>query len=433
MSGFEDRLRADLRDAVAVVDATAPPVEPVLLEAAARRQQRTARTVSVLTSTVLLVLTAAVAARAVGDGGWITDSPERRPAELVTGYVTTTTPRPATSVVAPPATSTTTTAAATAVPLAQRVPTGIWIVGLDGSGLRRIGDVGRFSWSPDGSMVAIATDRIWILSATDGHAVSTIESGPSPTHVRCLDWSAKGTLAWVDGEGAVRYAAAASDKRGAVVATGVPAAADAYYDDQCRWSPDGSAFATPGAHGFSLFDERGVRIEVATDDRVASTGAAKWSPDGRSLAATVAGADGTVRQVAVLSGDRWSDLDVVPESDAAVRVVWSADGRKLLMREGYKTSSFDPVTGTTSVEVTAVHPGLAALPGGDFLTVGGGASVQFLSATWAPRGVLLTAEAHPDRCEGAFFAHLRLSPSGRAVAVEAQAQGGVRCDKARAL
>jgi WD40 repeat protein len=307
------------------------------------------------------------------------------------------------------------------------VPQGLWLVGLDGSRLRRIADVGRYSWSPDGTQVAVATDRIWILSAEDGHALSTVESGPPSTIVGCLDWSSKGTIGWVAQDGTVRFARA-TDRAATVVATGYPSTDD-YLDDGCRWSPDGSLFAT-GGEGFVLFSPDGHRVVAAADPRAALTSHVKWSPDGRSLAAMTADHDARKTGVGVLSGQDWSHVDVVTPSSEVHRLTWTADGRKLLARTGDGLDAVDAAAGTVTVETTSCCLSvLTPLPGGDYLTVGGESMLRFVSGSWEPRGTLLTTDASATRCEGAFFASMRVSPNGRELVVEAQPRGGARCDK----
>jgi dipeptidyl aminopeptidase/acylaminoacyl peptidase len=445
VTAFEDRLREDLRATAAAVDVVPPPAASVLAAASGRRERRLTGAASGMALVLLLTITATLASQEIGGDDELVVGP-RRLAEMATEYAPTTTspsavqtttvtvPVPTTArpsrpaLVAPTTTAPVTTTTTTDPrPLSQRVPHGLWVVGLDGNDLRRIGDVGRHSWSPDASTIAVATDRIWLLSATDGHAVATIESGGP---VSCLDWSSKGTLGWVTADGTIRYARP-TDRSGSVVATGTPVQLSGY-DDGCRWSPDGSLFATSG-EGFVLFDVAGRRVEVAEHAAVASTSGVKWSPDGSSIAAIARDSDGRRTTVAILSGAAWTVIDEVPGSAAALRIVWAVDGKRLLMRETYKLTSYDVESEVTAVETTQGFSVLTPLAGGDHLTVGPGDAVRFLSSSWEPRGVLLTAEAFPNQCAGSFFTSMRVSPDGRRLAVEAQPQGGGwRCDKMRA-
>ncbi len=450
MSDIERRLREDLSATAGAVDTLAPPFEPVLAESTARREQRRSAAGAGAGLVLLVAVTLTIVATNAREK--TEADPERSgTARLAVDSATTTIPptpttrpRPAPSPTTPrpqpipspttvPETTTTTTDPR---PLAQRVPKGLWVVGLDGRNLRRVGEVGRYAWSPDGSRLAVATDRISILSAVDGRSLSTIESAPtSGAKVSCLDWSSTGQLGWITTDGAVRYASA-SDRAGTFVGT-VPGPLDplGYLADGCRWSPDGSLFAAPG-DGLTLFDAAGRRVPVHTDDAEADqpigrTTSPVWAPDGRSIA-LLGQADTVAPKAVVLSGEDWAHAVTVPGTNGVLRLAWATDGRKLFVTEESRVSSFDVARGTSTVEATTCClGGLTPLGGGDFVTFGQGDAVRFVSSSWQPRGGLLTADAPANRCEGTFFATVRLAPDGRELAVEAQPMAGVQCPDVR--
>jgi hypothetical protein len=447
MSDFEDRLREALSSTAGAVDASPPrPVDAVLADASARRDRRRAIGGAGLGLVGLAVLTAMLlvsvgrvrpdvtvetpVARLAGDGSTTLPPrpPTTRPPTVARRAASpTTAPSPSTTTTtSPPGTTSTTDPR----PLAQRVPAGTWVVGLDGTRLRRIGDAGRVAWSPDGTMLAIATDRIWILSAADGHAVATLESGPKGTAVGCLDWSSTGTIGWVSFDGRLRFAR--MEDHAATVDVAAKPVADNYLDGGCQWSPDGTRFATAG-DGVAVYDPTGARVEVPSDPKAAMVIGPKWSPDGRTLAAVSFDRDGHKTGVALLSAA--GDLAVVSTVDEVYRVVWPADGHELLARGLDKLLAIDPASHGVSVETTACClRALTPLADGNWLSAGaGGETVRFVSRAWAPLGTLLTAASSSTSCDGAFVASLRVAPDGRALAVEVQADGGAatRCDKMR--
>jgi hypothetical protein len=437
-SSFESRLRDALGDAAGSVEAApagVPAVEPVLDAAARLRRRRVASTATVsLALAAVLISSAAIAAdRLTGDAG-----ARRVSAQLAVDSVPTTTttvrprahPRsspttqaapsltPSTTRTTTTAPSTTTTTVATSRPLRERVPAGVWVVGLDGSGLRRVADAGRVAWSPDGTSLAVARDEggFDVVAATDGRLLSSVVSGGD---VSCLAWSSLGTIAWSDDRDIVRYRGADGVVRVVGELAGSPEADG--LDDTCGWSPQGDVFAS-GGDELRFWSATGAPVEAGpaadggSDGEGAAAGAGPygqlaWSVNGH-LAAL--GPDG----VTVLSGGDLGTVTRVPSSSDALRVAWSPDGSKLYLREPLRLASFSPATGTSSAASPAAccPSGLTAMRGGGFLSLGVvGEALRALAdpAAGTDSSPLLLADvgSGAGRCDGARFAAVRPSPS----------------------
>jgi dipeptidyl aminopeptidase/acylaminoacyl peptidase len=172
--------------------------------------------------------------------------------------------------------------------LAPHCRGGLWVVGADGRGLRRIAAEGRDpAWSADGSRLAYEDGAGWIvLAAADGP--------PSPVALRPGQdpvWSRDGSrLAFVQNGTLLVAATDGSGER--VLATGAA---------EPSWSPDGGAMVfarTRGARGLAIVetDGSGERRLTTGDDHSPA-----WSPDGRLIAFTreegadlmLVGADGS--------------------------------------------------------------------------------------------------------------------------------------------
>lgn len=171
----------------------------------------------------------------------------------------------------------------------------LWVVGLDGRGLRRLTDT-RWdathpTWSPDGSRIAFDgfADSVWNLYAigADGTGLVRLTDGPAGTgraFARHPAWSPDGRRIAFDsdragGRDVWTIAADGSDWRRV---TGDPAE-----ETHPTWSPDGDRLA------FSV-DRPGGGVDVAVigvdgsgrirvTDRPGLDAGAEWAPDGERL------------------------------------------------------------------------------------------------------------------------------------------------------
>lgn len=166
--------------------------------------------------------------------------------------------------------------------------TGIYVVGRDGRGLRRLGSGWSPSWSPDGSRIAFGdgpgqTSAIFTMRA-DGSDRRQL-TRPRVVFDSSPDWSPDGRrIAFVrdnDRLAFVHVMKADGSNRFRLVRGGAP-----------RWSPDGRrlAFVAGDRGGVSVMDADGRRLRrLATTPRYlrqleTHDGSPTWSPDGRRLA-----------------------------------------------------------------------------------------------------------------------------------------------------
>ena len=327
----------------------------------------------------------------------------------------------------------------------EGVTAGVWVVGLDGSGLHRLGDLGGSSavWSPDGRSIAVSSaDGLNVVSAEDGTVERTIHS-PSGWG-SCLDWSAQGRLAWVSGDGALWMA----DREGE------PQMVHSGPHGDCRWSPDGSRLAV-GGQQVRLYSPEGAMVStIAVEPDIRSIGKLAWAPDGSALA----GVEDVSRVEAPSFPHRlWIKPSTAepywwptPTGGEIYRLAWASDRPGLYARVGGPPGGnwvastgirlFDVQTGTNSmVAPRCCILAFQALSDGGFLGITETPESRFSHdtiAVFSRDGSVrhVVARAHrtiPEDtfCPGTHFSDLRPAPNGdRVLIIGATRQSTWRCD-----
>jgi hypothetical protein len=378
-----------------------------------------------------------------------TGTPTNGTSTTVTASTTSTGPRPGgrtTTTAARPSATTTTTAPSR--PEMDGVTYGYWVVGTDGTGLRRISTDGvLMSWSPTGDRVALATsDWIWKLP-TDQTRPAAVVASASDRMPLCMDWSPTGDLTWVSHRGQL-INAVDGDAYGATLAEGFGNAA------RCRWSPDGKTLAVARLSSISLVDRTG---RVLFDWPVQANGAEpysttwlEWSTDGRRLAYIgrvgddprnprwglyVAGADGRVPTAPTF----------LPDGTDVHHLSWSRQRPDdIYVQAGRDSGSTQYV-----VDVSTGEARLLAQPGCcqrlDSLSGGGFVASAPSKNGWRKELVVLGPDRvvvrrlafgrPPDpngsvmtECNGAYLPDKRVSPDGRSVVFFVGQAYGPRCD-----
>lgn len=342
-------------------------------------------------------------------------------------------PPPPTSTTTPPPTTTTTPR-----PAAQVAEPGLWLVGLDGSGLHRVGNKtpSFYAWSPDGRYLAMSSREgnlppgIDIVSSNDGSIVTTI---PASDWIECLDWSSTGRLAWRHDDGSLYIATITAS--GQVDATGTRRSATATqpgwsgsWDMNCRWSPDGTILATAGAERLFTFTADGARRSEFIELSGTQLGGITWGPDGYAIAA-VARTNGRPHHVAILRGANHGVARHV-EFDA-LRAVFSNDPAVLYLRSEGELAKVSPSGGRATVEASIDDvAGLTPLPDSRWLHITKGQSgdaasdLRFFEPGWQRGHSLLVAKPRNTTCDGTYFGSVRVSPDGRRAAVQVLSWGG---------
>lgn len=279
---------------------------------------------------VALFLFDLVALATVDDGGSVS--------QVATGDVSTTT----TSADEEPDDSTTTTTAAAlptsttaAVPKATTTTVrpvgrvegrGVYVAGADGAGIVKVatassGGVGAPSWSPDGTQVAFTRDSgLWVVRV-DGSGLRRLDAG-GPV---CCDarWSPDGARVAVQAPAANgRYRILAVPVGGGPVATLADQAA------KPRWSPDGKLLAFLRTH--DNHDDLVVRDAAGVERAVAhgAKGEMAWAPDSGRIAYTnfVLNSYAASNGINVVAADGSGDRRLTDTAEVGWPVDWSRQG-----------------------------------------------------------------------------------------------------------
>lgn len=341
-------------------------------------------------------------------------SPGTAPRDTSSGSATTTTVRPSSS---------------------ERIGPGLWVVNVDGTGLRQLSpDGGAMSWSPDGKVIAKAAgDQIWVFdSSGSGEARTVAVHGD---WAACLDWSSRGDLAWVTSSGELRISSDGLTSR----------ALPGQYSSNvgiasCQWSPDGSRLAI-GRDGLTVVDRVGEVIR-----RVDGGRSVVWSPDGRRLAFVRSEAQSR-SSIVILepsAADGEGQAVAPPDGSYIHGLSWSIDGRSLYVQSGRTAFKLDATTQQTTRldSAAACCRLLTELLDGRFLAFSpspvaeeGERKVLTISTSdfATTRTLARVRGPRPDapvmsECRGPYLSDKRVSPDGREVAFIALAAYGPRCD-----
>jgi Tol biopolymer transport system component len=234
----------------------------------------------------------------------------------------------------------------TAVPVTKVDRAGIYVVNLDGSGLKRLaaGVTDLPSWSPDSTAVAYTLNNGLYVTRLSGETATATQSATLPRDG--ASWDPAGTaLAYPAGSGGDRDIYVADAKGGGAHA--LPNPGD---DSASDWSTT-NRLASMGYNGLFVFNpDNGQRMQIYTAHL--NFGVVRWSPDGTMLATApdsesdhfIINADGTNRRIIGGSGD----VHVTTLS-------WSPDSRNLVF-EGYNPTTSVFGTWVAGADGSALRP-----------------------------------------------------------------------------
>jgi Tol biopolymer transport system component len=329
-------------------------------------------------------------------------------------------------------------------PETDGVGPGVWVVGLDGTGLRRIGTgSGAFSWSPTGDRLAIAvSDWIWKMPLSAAAEPTTIAVGAP--WARCIDWSARGEIAWVTSTGELRMADD-TESVGRVVGR-----VDDDPGPSCQWSPDGSLFAVRSS-AFAIYRADGSVLARYTPSGhdyyygayYPANAAPAWSPDGSAVAIAMVDADTREYQVFVVNPSQpWPDAPVFqkPDTEGPIEHIrWQPDGAALLIQDGRDTQSKLYLVSVRDRTSTMLEGGccqrLEPLADGRFVAFASRRKLLTVVEANRQTSKILARGKAPDpngpitsECSGTYLLDEQPSHSEQLVAFLASASYGPRCD-----
>jgi hypothetical protein len=455
MRDLETRLEALGRSVAQPLDLTTPDPAP-LLDRARRRRAGRQRLLVAVSSVAALLATVDVLERADprASATNIAATPDPdAPVPEAEDESPTSTPSPspsmprhtATPTTAPgrvaagkePAVTPTTTPASGTVTATTGIGGGVWVVGLDGAGLRQVSlDAGPMAWGPTSRAIAVAAgDRIWKLATDDSHRAEIVEVG-APSAV-CLDWSSRGDLAWVTSTGDVRIAGPDDAEGRSVLSGGEPD-----WDARCRWSPDGSILVVGRAEGVVALSPRGA-VEWRMDDLVVGEHLA-WSPDGRRLAFRSTDPETDEEALVVIDASADDVLQRLPLPAPDLRSLsWDRTGTALLIETRTGGVAHHRVR-IADGHVEAMDgawccQALEELPDGRWLGFGANGMGRHKTLLVvdpgfsSPQLLLQGRDPRPDQpvmseCRGLYLVEKRVSPNGREVATFGYASYGPHCD-----
>ncbi|WP_341716240.1 VWA domain-containing protein [Micromonospora sp. FIMYZ51] len=269
----------------------------------------------------------------------------------------------------------------------------IWVIGTDGSGLRRLTDHPAEdswpTWSPDGTRVAFASTRadlagdLWVMSATGG-GQTRLTDGPaadgqpawSPDGRRLAFTTTRFAPASTPGLRTVATVAAT----GGAVTRAVPGPGDAA---EPAWSPDGTRLAFTTTRTDPAGD-----IHVLRDGRVTAVATGPlpqhqpvWRGDDLIWTATDTERTSDVWSADATGGDR-RDLTARPGRTESAPA-FSPDGTRL----AYSAEQPDGGARIVVADATGANPQVLAPPG----TTG---TDHDTDPTWAPDGTAIAFTRH---------------------------------------
>lgn len=219
---------------------------------------------------------------------------------------------------------------------------GILVMGPDGSDAKLVTTIsGLFSWSPDGSSLAMTKAGMVVVVAVDGSGERTLTR--AGTNAFSPLWSPDGTRISFhrSGEGLFSISADGS---------GTPTLVDARAI-YASWSPDGRLSATTTSPGELLVYERDGTSRVLATDAFGSLAPA-WAPDGSRVAymsnrIMVVNADGSGRRAV-------TDMCCASEWYGSP-FVWSPDGTRIAHIDGANTRTVGVDSGVVSIVATNAY------------------------------------------------------------------------------
>ena len=239
---------------------------------------------------------------------------------------------------------------------------GVYLIRPDGTDLRHLtpGQEGLygFSWSPDGSRIAVLTNacsspRVSVIDVDSGSAVEVAAFDGSAGGQRWIVWG----LQWFpDGRQlavpARRYEEGEPYHTFLVNADGSGEPVEAFEGFALDWSPDGEslAFSTHSESGatLSIFD---MTTDTATViDKGRSFGYLDWSPDSERMAYSMYPADTAPGEVVVIDRDGGNRRVVATPGSLPA---WSPDGKLVAFILGSGGIAVAPADGSREHTIVA--------------------------------------------------------------------------------
>jgi Tol biopolymer transport system component len=244
----------------------------------------------------------------------------------------------------------------------------VWVMNVDGSDATQLTSVTTYercnevpTWSPDGTKIAFNSSRnpelgwdVYVMNA-DGTAVVNVSNNPSAE----LGWNNEGIVGWSpDGRVVMQSNRDGTDRTYLVNADGSdlhPLFTEPFI--QPYWSPDGARVVAEMDGDVYVLDSDGTDALNLSDDPAYDSydgyGANPWSPDGSRIAFTrMSAGNGDIFTVNV-DGTGLTDVTNSPGSE--IFLGWSPDGTRILFvgtKTGHKEIYVMNADGTGVVNVS---------------------------------------------------------------------------------